>query len=174
LPALSADDYAQGNNPLAAALASRMRPGPAGRARLKADVLRRIAELTVAKSLRQFLLTECVEAYLVLEGAEQAQFEALTRTEEYAVVEQLKHPWIAEGEERGEARGIAVGEARANVSRTRDLLLFLGTTRFGEPDPTTRVTLDRTEDFDTLDRMFRRAATAGSWAEVLAEVTPRE
>jgi hypothetical protein len=59
-------------------------------------------------------------------------------------------------------RGRAEGERR--------LLLLLGETKFGPPDPATRAALEATTDLAELEALGVRLLSAGSWQELL---TPR-
>jgi predicted transposase YdaD len=67
---------------------------------------------------------------------------------------------LAEGEARGEARG--------RLDEARQLLLTLGTEKFGPPDQGITTTLERLEDRGELEILHRRLLTAANWPELLA------
>jgi len=80
LPALDALEYVQGGNILGVALSVFMRFAEDHRPAVKALALQRIATCG-ENEYRKFLLAECVEAYLPLEGEQQAEFERLLAQE---------------------------------------------------------------------------------------------
>jgi len=67
---------------------------------------------------------------------------------------------ISEGEARGEARGKAIGE--------RELIMVLGSKRFGEPDQRTRDLRDAIESPERLKSLGVRILDASSWHDLLA------
>jgi hypothetical protein len=72
----SAEDLLARDQPLAWALAALARPGSLSRAELKLACLRRIEGASV-DDLRRFLLANCVETYLELEGRDAEEMAAL-------------------------------------------------------------------------------------------------
>jgi hypothetical protein len=82
LPALDAMTYVHGQNLLGVGLSVLMRVPEERRAELKAEALERVAT-SGQSDLRKWLLCECVEAYLPLEGPHLAEYERLLRTERY-------------------------------------------------------------------------------------------
>jgi hypothetical protein len=78
LPALPALEYLAGENLLGVALSALMKVPDADRARLKAEALLRLST-SQADEKRVRYLSECVEAYLNLEGPQLAEFEHLMR-----------------------------------------------------------------------------------------------
>lgn len=74
----------------------------------------------------------------------------------------------------GEARGVAVGEARGRVDEARRLLLALGTEKFGAPDLDTSDTVVDINDVETLERLLRRVLTKNTWTELLSSETDRQ
>jgi hypothetical protein len=82
LPALDAETYLAGDNWLGVALSALMRIAPERRGWLKAEALRRLVSCS-ENEYRRFLLCECVQAYLPLEGPQLQEFEHLLLTEPY-------------------------------------------------------------------------------------------
>ena len=75
LPALEAERYVMGENILGVALAALMQVPPERRAWLKEQAFHRVYACR-ENNLRRFLLFECVDAYLPLEGPQLHEFEA--------------------------------------------------------------------------------------------------
>ena len=88
LPALPAESYATGENLLGVALSALMRQPAARQAELYAEGLKRIAG-SGENDYRQFLLTECLEAYAELDETEKERLQALLQTEAYREVKPL-------------------------------------------------------------------------------------
>jgi hypothetical protein len=64
--------------------------------------------------------------------------------------------------------GRAEGRAEGRVDEARELLLELGTGRFGPPDARTQATLSAIGDRARLHALAARLLTASSWSELLA------
>jgi hypothetical protein len=103
LPALDAEQYVNGDNLLGVALAALMRIAPERRAWLKAEALRRLATAP-ENDVRRYLLCECVQAYLPLEGPQLEAFHHLLVTEKYMAVQQIGLTWFEEGELQGQRK----------------------------------------------------------------------
>ncbi|HXU33731.1 MAG TPA: hypothetical protein VN851_24435, partial [Thermoanaerobaculia bacterium] len=73
LSGIPAETLLERSEPLAWALAALSRPGKMGRARLKLELLRKIAKAPV-NELQRYLLTNCVETYLQLTGRVAEQY----------------------------------------------------------------------------------------------------
>jgi hypothetical protein len=82
LKGLDARSYLEGNNWLGVALSALMRVSDDDKARLKADAMLRLATSPL-DAARRFLLCECVEAYLPLEGPTLAEYDQLLLTRKY-------------------------------------------------------------------------------------------
>ncbi len=104
LPALDAEQYLNGDNWLGVALAALMRVPEERRAWLKAEALRRLAACP-ENPFRKFLLCECVQAYLPLEGPQLQEFDHLLMSEPYAGVRPMATTWYEEGREKGRREG---------------------------------------------------------------------
>lgn len=156
-----AEDYLSRSEPLAWALAALMRPGDLSRAEHKMACLRRIAGARLDE-LRRFLLVNCVETYLKLEGRDAAEFEALRERDEDEEVRIMRMTWADEmkaiGREEGMARGMAVGKQEGvqegiEIGREegiRKTVLRLLGRRFG---PLTEEVRRRVEEIRSIDRL---------------------
>jgi len=103
LPALDAEQYLNGDNWLGVALAALMRISPERRAWLKAEALRRLVAAP-ENDVRRFLLCECVQAYLPLEGPQLEEFNQLLVSERYVGVQPMATTWFEEGQLQGQQR----------------------------------------------------------------------
>lgn len=82
LPALDARIYLEGDNWLGVALSALMKMPEEERARMRADAILKLANSPLDPS-RRFLLCECVEAYLPLEGLSLNEYDQLSLTPKY-------------------------------------------------------------------------------------------
>ncbi len=101
LPALDAFPYAQGTNWLGVALSALMRVPEERKAALKAEAVQRLATAP-ENEWRRYLLYECVEAYLALEGPQLAEYEGLLRTEPYQEAKAMAVTSFEKGMEKGQ------------------------------------------------------------------------
>ena len=104
LPALDARRYVEGNNLLGVALSALMRIDADQSAWLKARALQRIATAEGLTVQRRFLLMECVEAYLSLEGPHLDEYRDLLITNNYKEARMLAKTSREEGIEIGQRR----------------------------------------------------------------------
>jgi len=126
---LLATDYLARNNCLGWGLTAFMEPGSWSRARVKAEALKHLKEGHVAEAKRQILI-DCVQTYLTLDEAGQAEYEALLALEEYRMVrniEDIKETWLErierEATERGWKRGWERGRKEGEARGKRETLL---------------------------------------------------
>jgi hypothetical protein len=103
LPALDAEHYLNGDNWLGVALAALMRVPEDRRAWLKAEALRRLVACP-EEPFQRFLLCDCVQAYLPLEGPQLQEFNHLLMSEPYQGVQRMGTTWFEEGMEKGSRR----------------------------------------------------------------------
>lgn len=109
LPALDAETFLQCDNLLGVALSALMRIATERRAWLKAEALRRLVG-SEESDQRRFLLCECVQAYLPLEGPQLEEYERLLRTEPYREVLPMATTWFEQGMEKGMEKGFEKGQ----------------------------------------------------------------
>jgi hypothetical protein len=101
LPALDAFPYLQGTNLLGVALSALMRVPAGRRAELKAEAMQRLATAPENEA-RRYLLCECVEAYLPLEGPQLAEYEHLLQSERYKEAQMIGLTSFEKGVEKGQ------------------------------------------------------------------------
>jgi hypothetical protein len=164
LPALDAEQYVRGANGLGIALAALMRIPPDRRAWLRAEALRRVLKESGENDYRRLLLSECVEAYLALEGEQQTAFEQLLEEEQYREVMAMQMTTYEKGVAAGEAKGEARGRAEARAEG-RLLVRAVLEARFGSIDAET-MRLIETWPVDQLEELARRAAVVASSADL--------
>ena len=79
------------------------------------------------------------------------------------------YQWILGlGIEKGEAKGVAIGEAKGETQEARKLVLLLGTKRFGAPPPAIDAELRATNDRERLERIAGRTLDAVDWEDLIA------
>ena len=174
LQGCSAEEYLGRPEPLAWALSALMRREHLSPAEHKVQCLKRIAAARLAGK-RRFILGRTVDAYLVLRGQDQRQFEELRSCEENQEVvamemtllqraeAQALKKGLAQGLEKGLARGRDQGRREAEAS----LLLDLLERKFG---PLTKAVRARATGADAreLRRWGKRLLTAKRLEEVFA------
>jgi hypothetical protein len=153
LPALDAETYLNGENVLGVALAALMRVPEEKRAWLKAEALRRLVTAP-ENPHRRFLLCECVQAYLPLEGPQLTEFNEMLLSERYCEVRPMATTWfedgLAKGMEQGLEKGLVQGlekglEKGRQEGQLHALRLLVSRQlekRFGPLPPETRVRLE--------------------------------
>jgi hypothetical protein len=108
LPALNAEDYAESDQVLAAAFSALMRLPADQRARIKADLLERVAGSGESEKWRDFL-GECIDAYLRLRADEQEEFDRLREAEpKYKKGNVMTTTWEQRGIEKGRRESVVV------------------------------------------------------------------
>lgn len=104
LPALDAEKYLTGENILGVALAALMRVSLEQRAGLKKRAFERLAK-SPENDTRRYLLYECVDAYLRLEGPELSQFVAWLDRVADPEVKAMGTTFLGKAREEGELIG---------------------------------------------------------------------
>ncbi len=125
LPALQAEEYANGEHLLGVALSALMRTSQERRAELYAESLKRIA-LASENDWRKYLLTECLEAYTKLDDIQTQQLKALLDSERFKEAK----PLMITSYERGKSEGLMLGKLEA----LRETALYQLDARFGPLD----------------------------------------
>jgi hypothetical protein len=101
LPALDAFQYLNGQNVLGVALSALMRVSEERRAELKAQAMERLAT-SPENEWRRYLLSECIEAYLTLEGPQLVEYERLLQTGPYQEANAMAVTSFEKGIEKGQ------------------------------------------------------------------------
>lgn len=152
LPALDAVEYEE-RDVLASALLGLMRIPAERAARMRADAARRIA-VSEYNEYKQFLLMDCLEAYLTLSDSEQqAEYDRLITTEEYEEVKTMAVTTYERGLEQGLEQG------------RRGMIAIQIETKFGPLETHSREQLEAMNS-DELDQLARRILTAESMEEL--------
>lgn len=144
LPALDAWQYAEGANLLGVALSALMGVPEEDKARLKARALQRLAESEL-DAARRYLLCECVETYLPLEGPHLEEYEKLLRTEEYGMA-------------------LKVGKTSRELGRLEVVLTVLEE-RFGTLSAAVKARVENLSQ-EELNRLVKALLRAGSLREL--------
>jgi predicted transposase/invertase (TIGR01784 family) len=131
-------DFLNQQNPVAAALMSKMRIDEADRPRVKVECLRLLATLRLDPARTQ-LISGFVDTYLRLNVQEEQVFQESVSTLEGVEREgimQIVTSWmeqgIAEGRAEGRTEGEQIGEQRGRTEGERALILRLLTRRIGD------------------------------------------
>jgi hypothetical protein len=175
--------------PLAWALAALARPGEIGRAKLKLELLRKIAKASLREGER-FLLTNCVETYLQLAGREAEEYAALRLAQRNPEVEAMELTWedrmaiqytqkgiekgVKQGLQQGEKRGIEKGVKKGieqgvregREQGVRDTLLRLLSKRFGPVPQAVRRRVEAIESLEELSGLVDRILEVKSIEEL--------
>lgn len=157
--------------PLAWALAALARPGKLGRARLKLELLRKIASASIEEGER-FLLTNCVETYLELKGRTAEEYAALCAAQRTPEVETMRLTWaeqmeaeyrqrgledgLQQGLEKGIQKGLQKGLREGRQEGVRNTLLRLLAKRFGDVSPAVRKRIEAIESAEELGGLVDR------------------
>ena len=168
LSRLPAEDLLDRPEPLAWALAALARPGGLGRARLKIELLRRIATAAIGENER-FLLTNCVETYLQLTGRDAKEYFELRSAQENPEIEAMEMTWADRiGAQIGAQylqKGVEQGLERG-AERLRSTLLRLIEQRFGGVSPKVRKRIEAIGSLDELGGLADRILEVESIEEL--------
>jgi hypothetical protein len=152
-----AEDFLGRDQPLAWALAALMRPGSMSRAEHKMACLRRIAGARLG-DLRRFLLVNCVETYLELEGRDAEELEALQARQNAKEVRTMRMTWAEKLEEKGREQGREQG--------VRQTLLRLLGLRFGPISEDVRRRIEAIGSVERLNQIAEQILVARSLEEM--------
>jgi hypothetical protein len=166
-----AEDYLARDQPLAWALAALMKPEALSRAEHKFACLRRIAASRL-RGLRRFLLVNCVETYLQLEGRDAEELADLARgnTEEGRVMSGRRLTWAEQFEEKGwhkgVEKGIEVGVEKGLERGARQMLLRQLGFRFGPLSDDVKQRVEEIHSVERLNEMAEQLLVARSLEEM--------
>jgi hypothetical protein len=134
-----------------------MRPDSLSRAELKMACLRRIAAARLDE-LPRFLLVNCVETYLQLQGREAEELEALQARsngeEEVRAMKAIRMTWAEQLEEKGMERGV------------RQTLLHQLGVRFGPLSDEIRRRIEAISSVERLNQIAEQILVARSLEEM--------
>lgn len=161
-------------NPVASALMAKMRIAPKDRVRVKLECLRLLVTLKLDPA-RMRLVSGFIDTYLRLDEREESRFVATIQGTELAPAEEEKvveivTSWMEKGLLQGHAQGLLEGREEGQVEGARqgrvvgerEVLLRLGTRRFGPPSPEQRERLSRA-DLPHLELLTDRLLDVESW-----------
>ena len=166
-----AEDSLSRSEPLAWALAALMRPEGLSRAEHKMACLRKIAGARL-DNLRRFLLVNCVETYLKLEGRDAAELEALQagECEEGKEMRAIRMTWADEMKAIGREEGITIGKqegvALGREEGIRKTVLRLLGRRFGPLPDGVRRRVEAIRSVERLDQIVDQILVAQSLEEL--------
>ncbi len=156
-------EYIHSNNPVAAALLSKMGFRPEERVRVKLEFLRMLARMKVDPA-RMELLAAFFEAYLKLNREEEEQlYRELGKMDKKEVdaIMQITTSW----HEKGRAEGLAEGRAEGKIKAKQEVICRYLARRFGADSAAIQEKVPQLTDMDALDRVLDRLFAAGSLEE---------
>jgi flagellar biosynthesis/type III secretory pathway protein FliH len=165
-----AEDFLAKPQPLAWALAALMRAETMSRAEHKLACLQRIAT-TPLDELHRFLLVNCVETYLQLEGRDAEELEALQargNTEEVRVMRRMTwaEQLVEEGWEKGVEQGREQGREQGLEQGFRQALLRLLGARFGPLSDDVKRRVEAIRSIERLNQVAEQILVARSLEEM--------
>jgi len=171
LPDLSADDYLERANPLAAALSALMRSDKWSKVRHKLLSLQQIA-VSEIDDARRSLLANVIESFLPLSARDEVEFKELAATESEEVLEMIsiyEERGIQQGIEQGIQQGIEQGIEQGITRGKREVLLRLMQAKFGPLPKEIVQKVESITENDLLDDLSVRLLIANSLEEMSLE-----
>jgi predicted transposase/invertase (TIGR01784 family) len=157
LAKLESEEYLE-KSPLAAALAALMNRARApDRLKLRADMLRQIAESRLDDA-QQFLLVNVVETYFELDVEETERFRQFLSTKGYRKVEKMQVTWADKMMEQGREQGLKAGV----IEGKRETLLRQLIAKFGSVSEEARSRVQALESAAELDAYLELVLKAES------------
>jgi len=175
LKKLSWRDYIAGDNPVAAALLSKMGFKQEEKVRVKVEFMRMLARMKPDPA-RMELLGGFFETHLKLNRQEEEQFyqelDSIDRKEADAIM-QITTSWHEkgreegriEGEARGEARGEIRGEARGRVEAKQDAICKFLSKRFKADTAGLQQKIQQIDSLEALDNVMEELFAANTLKE---------
>ncbi|MEP7009648.1 MAG: DUF4351 domain-containing protein [Acidobacteriota bacterium] len=155
--------------PLAWAFAALAWPGRMGRARLKLELLRKIATARL-NEVERFLLANCAQTYLQLAGSDAEEYAAMRLAQENPEVEAMEMTWaeqmVAEYRQKFLAEGLEQGLEQGVEQGVRSTLLRQILRRFGEVPPAVRARVEAIDSLDELGGLTERILEVKSIEEL--------
>jgi len=170
LKKLSWRDYIESDNPVAAALLSKMGFKPEEKVRVKLEFMRMLARMRLDPA-RMELLGGFFETYLKLNRQEEEQFyrelDRIDRKEADAIM-QITTSW----HEKGRIEGEAIGEAKGKVEKAQDAICKYLKRRFGPASAELQQKVQEMTSLEVLDSVMEELFATNSLDE--ARVIVRE
>jgi predicted transposase YdaD len=164
-----AEDYLAKDQPLAWALAALMRSETLSRAQHKMACLKKIAAAHLDE-LRSFLLGNCVETYLQLNGQDAEELEALQANGNAEEVRVMRMTWAEqlkqEGRETGVVMGVEMGKREGLEQGVRQTLLRQLGARFGPLSDDVKRRVEAIRSVERLNQMAEQILVARSLEEM--------
>ncbi len=159
-------DFVRQPNPIAAALMAKMKIAEGERIYVKLECLRLLATLKLNPA-KSRLIYGFVNSYLNLSSEENTiftrEFEALAPEEKSPMIE-LTNDWI----EKGKLIGKAAGKREGKRQGMFELLMKIGSKKFGDPSEAVSIELGQIKETTRLEALSDRLDDAKSWQELLA------
>lgn len=160
-----AAEYLDRPEPLAPALAALMHPGNLSPAKHKFRCMQRIAGLRMDAAAR-YLLVNCVETSLQLEGEDQREYARLLAQEPTQEVRTMQMTYAEKLEADGMKKGLEKGRLEGRIDGMRALVRGLLERRFGRLPAPIEERLAAMSSPDDLARLHERALDARTLEEV--------
>jgi hypothetical protein len=165
-------DYIQSNNPVAAALMSKMNFAEEEKVRVKLEFTRMVLNMKL-DSARMSLLFGFFETYVRLSEEETKEYEHLiTRLEprEVTKVMELTTSWHKQGKEEGWKEGLEQGLEQGVKQGKVEMIYRLIQKRFGKGDPSIKSKIAMIKDLRLLDQLYDELLDANSTEQCLAAI----
>ncbi|WP_313884995.1 hypothetical protein [Desulfofundulus sp. TPOSR] len=156
-------EYIHSDNPVAAALLSKMGFRPEERVRVKLEFLRMLARMKLDPA-RMELLAVFFETYLKLNREEEEQlYRELGKMDKKEVdaIMQITTSW----HEKGRAEGRAEGRVEGRVEKAREIICKYLSRKFGDKSAGLQQKVWRMTDLETLDYILEQLFAASTLEE---------
>lgn len=160
-------DYVRSDNPVAAALLSKMGFKPEERVKVKVEFMRMLVRMKLDPA-RMELLCSFFETYLKLNRQEEEEFyQELGKIDkkEVELIMQITTSWHEKGRMEGRLEGEAVGEARGKVEKAQEIIFKFLEARFGVDTSGIREKVRQLSDLEVLDRVLAELFAVNSAEE---------
>lgn len=97
-----------------------------------------------------------------------ALLEGVLQMEESTTYQAILRRGLKEGRAQGEAEGRVIGEVKGRATEARELLLRLGTKKFGPPPADVVAEIAAIGEAEPLERLVERVLDVASWPELMA------
>ncbi|BCV22976.1 Rpn family recombination-promoting nuclease/putative transposase [Moorella sp. Hama-1] len=163
-------DYINSDNPVGAALLSKMGFKPEERVRVKVEFMRMLTRLRLDPA-RMELLGGFFESYLKLNQKEEEEFyRELDRidTKEADKIMQITTSWHEKGRKEGRKEGRMEGRMEGRVEKTREVISKFLSRRFGEETGDLQQKVQEESRLEVLDRVLEELFAVNTLEEARA------